>query len=284
MRPALLAIAALLAGCQPLPHPFEDDRPPAALLKVHDVASVLVAPIEGEPTAAAEKLGAAVAAALVKHEIPASELTTSLGSYQLHGRLEQARGKDGTATVTAHWRLDAANGETVGEKSAHFEAPNGEWEAGAERPITALAGLSAEQLAPLLQEDAPAMADAGGKIRIAIGAVTGAPGDGGTALAKAAARVLKGADLVIVDAGQPADLMLDGEVSMSPVKPDKQHVKIVWHVRRTDGSEIGTVGQENDVAKGQLDVTWGEIAHEVASAAGEGLMQLVARGAPPPKS
>ena len=58
---AILALAGLVAACQPLPHPFEDDRPPAALLKVRDVAGVSIAPIAGKPAAFAEKLGAAVA-------------------------------------------------------------------------------------------------------------------------------------------------------------------------------------------------------------------------------
>src|SRR5712691_5646481 len=104
-RPAVLALAALIAGCQPLPHPFADDRPPAALLKVRDVAGVSIAPIEGKPSAIAEKLGAAVASALLKRDIPASDKTTSLGSYQLYGRLVETRLHRGTATVNAYWRL-----------------------------------------------------------------------------------------------------------------------------------------------------------------------------------
>ena len=96
--------------------------------------------------------------------------------------------------------------------------------------------------------------------------------------------MLKTKDLEIVEPGQAADLLLDGEVTLSPVKPDKQHVKIVWRMRHADGGEIGTVGQENDVPKGMLDGAWGDVAYTVAIAAGDGLMQLVARGAPPPKS
>ena len=59
----------------------------------------------------------------------------------------------------------------------------------------------------------------------------------------------------------------------------KQHVKIVWHVRRTDGSEIGTVAQENDVPAGLLDGAWGDVAYTVAVAAQNGIMELIARGA-----
>src|SRR5258708_1506123 len=44
LRLAGLAMAAFAAACQPLPHPFAEDRPPAALLKVRGVAGVSIAP------------------------------------------------------------------------------------------------------------------------------------------------------------------------------------------------------------------------------------------------
>ncbi len=287
-RLAILILAALLAACQPLPHPFADDRPPAALLKVHDVAGVSIAPVEGKPAAVAEKLGAAVASALLKRDIPASDKTTSLRSYQLYGRVAESHPQSGNATVSAYWRLYDAKGRTVGEHSARLEAPTGEWESASARPIELLAGLSADGLAPLLEEEAPVAAaresGGAGRTRIAIGDISGAPGDGAKSLAAAVAAVLKQQDLAIVEKGDKADLTIDGEVSVTPVKANQQHVKIVWHVRRADGAEIGTAGQENDVPRGILDGPWGDLAYNIAIAAGDGLMQLVARGAPPPKS
>jgi len=103
-------------------------------------------------------------------------------------------------------------------------------------------------------------------------------------LAAAVAAVLKRQDLAIVEKDQKPDLIVEGEVSVTPVKPDQQHVKIVWRVRRADGAEIGNVGMENDVPKGLIDGPWGDIAYSIAIAAGDGLLQLVARGAPAPKS
>ena len=287
-RPACLALAVLLAACQPLPHPFADDRPPAALLKVRDVAGVSIAPIEGKPTATAAKLGAAVASALLKREIPASDTTASLGSYQLYGRVVETPPQQGDATVTALWRLYDAKGRAVGERSAEVKAKAREWETGSDQAIAQLARRSADALASLLVDESPAEAakesPGGGRTRIAIREVSGAPGDGATSLARAVAAVLKRQDLAIADKGEKADLYIDVEVTVSPVKSNQQHVKILWRVRRADGGEIGTVGQENDVPRGVLDGAWGDLAYSVAVAAGDGLMQLVARGAPPPKS
>jgi hypothetical protein len=283
-NPAILVLLVLLAGCQPLPHPFADDRPPRELVTVRDVAGVSVAPIEGQPAALAQKLSAAVASAFLKHDIPASDETTSLGSYQLFGRVVEVRSQPGKATETAYWRLQDAKGKTVGERTAHVDAEARDLESGDAQAIERLAGLSADALAPLLEDEAPIEAPAEGRTRIAIREISGAPGDGATSLAAAVAAVLRKQDLAIVKEGQPADLTIDGAVSVSPATANQQHVKILWSVRRADGVEIGTAGQENDVPKGLLDGSWGDLAYSVAIAAGDGLMQLVARGAPQPKS
>jgi hypothetical protein len=285
IRQAVLAIAALAAACQPLPHPFADDRPPAALLSVRDSAGVSVAPIEGEPPATAAKLPAAVASALLQREIPASDKTTSLGSYLLYGRIDKARSGDGKVTVTAHWRLQNAAGQPVGERTARLDAAAREWDAGDDQAVARLATASATAIAPMLEDEAPVEAGGGGRTRIAIRPVSGAPGDGAESLSKAVGTVLKRQDLTVLDdANGKADLYVEGEVTVASVKLDKQHVKVVWHVRRADGAEIGTVGQENDVPKGLLDGAWGDVAYSVAIAAADGLAQLIARGTPEGKS
>jgi hypothetical protein len=282
-----LALAALVLGCQPLPHPFADDRPPAELLTVRDSAGVAVAPVEGTPAAVADKLGAAVVRALLKRDIPASDKTISLGSYQLRGGLVEAPPENGNATVTAYWRLLDAKGRLVGEHSTKLAAKTADWEAENSKPIERLAALSVDGVAPLIEEEAPKESKAPApsdndalRVRVAVRPLTGAPGDGGKALANAVKAVLRQQELAIVESGQKPDLTVDGEVDVSPARVDKQHVKILWRVRRADGAEIGTVGQENDVPKGLLDGPWGDLSYNIALAAGDGLMQLVARAAP----
>ena len=309
----VLAVVVTVSACQPLPHPFADDRPPASLLRVRDSAGISIAPIEGGPPAAASKLGAAVASALVKHDIPASDRTTNLTSYLLYGRLEAQRPRSGQETVAAHWQLQDASGRLVGERTTRLEAPVKTWETGADAVIARLAEASAAEIAPLLADEPPLGAEAvaglaeapggkaeavapraeaaaaktneAGRTRIAIRPLSGAPGDGAKSLANAIATVLKRQDLTVIDnANAKADVILDGQVTVATVKPDKQHVKIVWHVRRADGVEVGTVGQENDVPKGMLDGPWGDVAYSVAIAGADGLMQVIARAGPERKS
>ena len=280
------------------------------MLHIRDVAGVSIAPVAGEPAAVAKKLSAAIAKALLKHDIPASDRTANLDSYQLYGRLAESAGGEGGTTVAVQWRLYDGKGRAVGESKAEAAAPADAWNSGSDAPIERLAGLSADQLAPLIEgktasqgttaqevatpgavaPDAaapaatPAAAASEQRSRVAIGTVSGAPGDGAKSLAAAAAVVLRRMHLDIVAGGDKPDLLVDADISVSPGPAGKQHVKIVWHVRRANGGEIGTVGQENDVPKGLLDGAWGDIAYTVAIAAGDGLMQLVARGAPPAKS
>jgi hypothetical protein len=287
---AALIGAALLGGCQPLPHPFADDWPPAELLRIRDSAGISVAPIAGGPKAMTTKLGSAVASALLKHDIPASDKTTSLGSYLLYGRLAQSLAEHGSAKVTAYWRLYTAGGKPIGDRKVDVEAPVKEWEAAAGPPIERLAAASAAAIAPLIEDKMPmpeaaASADQdAGRLRVAVEPLSGAPGDGDKSLAAAVRTVLQRQDLAIVAPGQKADLTIDGKVSVAPVKPDQQHVRILWRLRRADGAEIGTVGQENDVPRGMLEGPWGDLAYSVAIAASDGLMQLVAHAGPPGKS
>jgi hypothetical protein len=278
------AAILLLAACQPLPHPFADDVPPrgSPMLALRDTASVTIAPVEGLPRATAEKLGSAMARALQQQEIAASEKTASLGSYELIGRIQEMTPEHGKAALVALWELRDSSGQWLGERVERLEAAATDWEEGTDDAVTKLAAGSAAQLVALLRDDTPREADVGGRIRLRIGAVTGAPGDGGEALASSITELLKKQDLAITDANAEADLVLGAEVTVAKPQAGKQNVKILWRLRRQDGAEIGTVGQENDIPAGLLDGAWGDVAYTVALAAQDGIIELVKRGAPQP--
>jgi hypothetical protein len=282
-----VVLASLLpaAGCQPLPHPFADDVPRrgAAILALRDSTSVAIAPIEGLPRATAEKLAPAMASALQEREIAASDKTASIGSYELVGRIQEMAPSQGKAALVVLWELRDPSGQRIGERAERADAAADDWDAGSEDAVGRLAAASAARVAALLQDEAPSEAEIGGRTRLAIGAITGAPGDGDRALVTSITEILKRQDLAIVsDPQAKTDLVLDADIAVAKAKGGKQNVKIVWHVRRQDGGEIGTVGQENDVPAGLLDGAWGDVAYMVAVSAQEGIMQLVARGAPQP--
>jgi hypothetical protein len=188
---------------------------------------------------------------------------------------------NGKAALVALWELRDASGQRLGERAERVEASAGDWEAGDDDAVARLAGASAAQLAAIIQDDAPTEAEAGGRARLLIGAVAGAPGDGGESLSRAITELMKKQDLTIVtDPQAGADLVLDAEIAVAKPKAGKQNVKIIWHLRHKKGGEIGTVGQENDVPAGLLDGAWGDVAYMVAASAQGGIMELVARGLP----
>lgn len=278
------ASGACLTACQPVPHPFEDDRPPASLLAVRSTVGVSVAPVGGVPENTAAKLSEAVAKALREREIPASESSVSPGSYVLYGRIEAKPARAGNMTVATFWRLRDGHGALVGETRERFDGGAREWRNGDDALVAQVATKSAADLAALLQEGpAPVETVDAGHVRVSVGHIEGAPGDGGQSLAAAVGIVLKRQDVTFVENGKgKPDLYVDADVTVTPVKPDKQHVKIVWRVRRAAGGEVGTVAQENDVPRGRLDGPWGDLAYTVALAAADGLGDLLARATPPP--
>jgi hypothetical protein len=283
---AATILLPLAASCQPLPHPFAHDVPPpgSPILTLPDMASVSIAPLQGGPRATALKLGPAMAKALQEQEIAASTGTAGLDSYALLGRIQAMPPDHGEAALVVLWELRDPSGKRLGARAARIVSKSGDWEAGNDDAVARLAAAGADQLAGLMQDKAPAEAEAGagGRTRLLIGGVAGAPGDGANALEKAITLLLKRQDLAIVtDPQAGADLVLAADVALEPPRAGNQHVKIVWHVRRKNGDEIGTVAQENDVPTGLLDGAWGDVAYTVAVAAQDGIMALVARGALP---
>lgn len=260
------------------------------MLALRDTATVAIAPLKGEPRATAVKLAPAMAAALQKRDVAASDRAVGIASYQLDGRVQAMPPSGAKAAIVVLWDLRDPSGKSLGTRAERIEASADAWQQGKDDAVVRLADAGAEQIAAMLQGTKPAEADSEksgiaaekGEIRLAIGGIAGAPGDGDTALTSAITTLLKKQDLAIVsDANAKADLRLDATVTIDKPFAGKEHVKIVWWVHRKDGSEIGNVVQENDVPAGQLDGPWGDVAYAVAVAAQDGIMQLVARGGPP---
>jgi hypothetical protein len=294
-RRAAASAVLLVAACQPLPHPFANDvpKPGSPMLTLRDTDTVAVAPVEGGPPATAKRLAPAMAEALQKRDIAASDRTMSIGSYQLDGRIQAMPASGGKAAIIVSWVLHEPSGKSLGDRAERVEGAADDWQRGKADAVARLADTSADQIAAMLQSKTPAgaaappdkatpaEAAAPGEARLLIGEVKGAPGDGGRALASAVAILLKKQELAIVsDPHAKPDLLLDALVDIGKPEAGQQHVKIIWRLRHGDGSEIGTVAQENNVPAGLLNGPWGDIAYTVALAAQDGIMQLIARGLP----
>jgi hypothetical protein len=275
----LLLLALLAAGCQPLPHPFADDRPPARspILSPRDSAGVIVMPVSGAPTPITEDLAEAMAEALRRAEIPASTRGHGKGSYRLVATAQDHPLGDGRSAIAIDWELDDAEGHTLGHVDAASEQPTTAWYAGGAAAATDIVAKTAPAIARLLQDEPPTIASGTDPV-VAVRPVAGAPGDGDRSLTRAMGYVLGRAGIAIAERSDgSATFLLTCTVAMSPAQSGKQQVQIIWTLSRPNGSEIGKINQENDVPAGSLDGSWGDIAFAVAEAAAPGVSALITR-------
>lgn len=279
MRRLSLLLFVLAAACQPLPHPFADDRPPprSPVLSPRDSAGVMIEPIAGAPTPIASDLAEAMAAALRAAEIPASTQGRNRGSFELASAAHMQALANGNAAIAIDWELRGPDGRIVGRVSTHAEQKTAAWQAGGNAVAASIVTPAAPAIAKLIQDDPPrAAADA--DVVVALYPVTGAPGDGGRSLTRAMGEALRRANVALAE--KPADhetFVLAGTVLMSRPQSGKQQVKVNWTLLRPDGSQIGEVNQENAVPAGSLDHVWGDVAYAVASAAVPGITALIER-------
>jgi len=272
MRLFVIAVFALLAACQPLPHPFDDARtlPPPNALKPPDSAGIVVIAPAGE------KDGAVMAAALVKallaEDVPASTEGGNRGSFRLELADETASAAGGQR-LALRWTLRDAKGAVRGRGTATREF------AAAALPgdaTAAVAGAAAAKIAALVAGDAPVPLSPDVPVEVSLGAVTGAPGDGGTALARAIDEALGRAGVELGAPGAPSRFALSCEVAVAPAEPGKELVSVRW-ILASGGRPLGQVSQQNTVPAGSLDHDWGDVAEAVAVAAAPGIAELISR-------
>jgi hypothetical protein len=275
-RMALVALVLLLADCQPLPHPFEDDRPAprAPIMSLRNTTSVAVAPVAGLDGDARDQLAEAMAGALQDLDVLASAQSSSRGSLSLLGTARSA----GSAVVV-DWRLvdpgGHALGQGAGSATVTLEAVN----RGDAAALKALALAGAAEVAKLLQDDAQpgAATDQAPLRKVVVPSVTGAPGDGGGALKLAMMAALTQAKLTVLpgEAGGTKALSVVGSVSVDRPQGGQQHIAITWTLVGADGKQLGVVKQENAVPQGSLDGRWGDVANLVARAAAPGILAII---------
>jgi hypothetical protein len=104
--------------------------------------------------------------------------------------------------------------------------------------------------------------------------VTGAPGDGNTALASALTRELSRQGMPL-DGASGKPYRIEGQVTVGALKDGKQPIQIDWRVKDAKGTPVGTVTQKNAIPPGSLDAAWGQTADAAAAAAAQGIIKLL---------
>ncbi len=276
MRFIGLAALLLLGACQPLPHPFADDRPPpnSDILTPPDSAGIVVEIVTGAPEPAAHDLAQAMAIALQKEDVLASTEARNRNSFRLSGSAVTTEAGNGNLRVTVTWAMHEPGGKTLDQQESNSVMPAAAWKQGG--PVVAvLAQQSAAGFAKLIETRAPTVVG-GLDPLVAVRTVTGAPGDGGHALTSAMTDALRHANLAMAENPQAKpNFIVEGWVEMSAPDAGKQKIKIAWVLRKGTGEQIGQVNQENAVAAGSLNGAWGLTAFDVANSAAPGITALI---------
>jgi hypothetical protein len=225
---------------------------------------------------AAKQLAEALATALQAEEVPATATDRPMPlDWHIDIVAESApRG------VVAKFRLLDADGREQGVVAGQPMPPQ-VWSnptPGAFRPMATQAARAISTL--LLQVDAARkqmdpVALAGGPARVRFTLVSGAPGDGNTALTARMREFLSRYGYVMQEVSDGATFGLEGRVNLVPQPGAKQRVEIVWRVSRRDGEELGQVVQMNEVPAGTLNRPWGDVAYVVAEEAAGGIRQVL---------
>jgi hypothetical protein len=275
IRMVAAIFAVLLTSCQPLPHPFEDDRPAprAPIISLRNTTSVAVAPVAGLDSDARDQLAAAMASALQDLDVLASAESSSRGSLSLLGTARTVG-----SGVEVDWRLVDANGQALGQGSSSAAVGLDALNRGDAAALKALALAAAPDVAKLLQDDAPiAPAEIASLRHVVVLPVSGAPGNGSDALKLAMTAALTQARLTVLpdEPGSNKTLSVVGSVTLDRPQNGQQHITITWALIEPDGKQLGVVKQENAVPQGSLDGRWGDVANFVAAAAAPGILAII---------
>jgi hypothetical protein len=270
------------------------------------VARVSVVPVSGAPDNVSGMLTEWVAEALERQQISVGRGKEAPAEYYLRGFVVAARDAGGTK-LTYIWDLT----DKIGSKRVHriegdqvvkgLPSAQDPWAAVDAKVVQALAVQTADKIAKWLPPVAASLAVAQGPTPQAqraaasgtgiapatasigrksdgtafIAPVSGAPGDGTTALTAAIRRELERKSVALVDQASGASNKVEGRVSVGQPSGGKQIVQIEWVVLDPAGNQLGVVTQKNSIQQGSLDGAWGQTAESAASAAAVKISSLL---------
>jgi hypothetical protein len=269
-----------LSACGDYPTPFKG-RPGAEAERLSQPTAPLlvIAPPDAPsiPPDARQALAEALAKALQEHEVPAQAKRPTSADWRLVSRLE-ARG----GTVVPMFNIEDPAGKSQGNAEGAPESADA-WAVGSPDLLKRVAVDAAPRLLDLLtgiritRDRANPNSLLNRPARAMVAEVTGAPGDGNSALTRNVREHLKAYGVLVQIDKTGADFLVKGEVTVTPTANQKERVEIVWSVSVPSGDERGKVVQLNEIPAGTLSHYWGDVAVVVATEAAGGLHDVIDR-------
>ena len=142
-------------------------------------------------------------------------------------------------------------------------------------PVAAAAPAS-RPVAAATQRASPSSVPAKpGEFFAMVPAVKGAPGDGQKTLTVALKKQLFSKGVKLTNSKGTNVYTVAGLVKLNALADNQEKIAIQWNVSDPSGKKLGTVSQENTIAKGSLNNQWGKTADAAAAAAADGIIKLL---------
>jgi hypothetical protein len=267
----LLPLLVILTACQPVPRVFERATDSEnGLLRLSDSPGILVQPVADAPAATADGLARKMVEALIKQDVPAFLNSRNRSSMTLTGTVI-----DPGRNAHIAWVLSDPQGDEIGRYEQTIEGtPIEPWARADPSLMETFAAGAAPQIAAYIQEDVKAEVVTPA---IFVGAVSGAPANGGPRLQAALRQGLRRLGARVATAQSDETLMATAEVRVTPMADDRLEVAIAWVVVDPFGAEIGKIDQASPFAASVVENSWGELAREAGLAAAAGMVELVSQ-------
>ncbi len=263
-----------MAGCQPPPKPFQPtqeikERNP--LLQLADGAGVLVRPVVGLNMEIARKLSSAIVSSLISRNIPAYMDYGNRGSLVLSGMIKPEGDRQQIL-----WRLNRTDINISNSGKIVTDAPPANSSPGGKSALLLIADRVGLAAATHIQKHVVSDRSAAWiKKNLHITFISGAPEAAAAVLRNELEAALRREGLIVSDTLRNNSLLVSGTVSLSEVSTDKIHVTVNWILSLNDGSELGNLNQDSDIAPIELDEDWPRIARNIADSAAIGLRLLL---------
>jgi hypothetical protein len=112
-------------------------------------------------------------------------------------------------------------------------------------------------------------------IKVMVAQVVGAPSDGNRQLFSGMRRALGSSRIVVIDKAGPDTFTVGATVKLTPIDDQKVQLDISWVLTDPEGKEVGRVDQSNPVPVAATKGSWVGFGDIVATAAVEGVLELL---------
>ena len=267
-----------VAACGKLPRPFEPGAkdPNNPLLTLQDGPGVVVAPIYDAPPELAAPLADGLAEFLRAQDVPATAADILNSGNLLEGWYLQTDTPAGHTTVVIEWRLSDKTGAELLALESRVGMPTAALAKDPQPLIKRMTANVAPKVADAMIGEQTAQIDASAP-SLAIGDITGAPGDGNAALRRAFSAVLHRTEITIAKSPEGAMATLDSIVQVTPHSEKEDEVRLVWTIRDSERKTVAVLKQDNRVQKGRLAHRWGSMAFDVALALRRQIVETMRR-------